>query len=77
MNYGSKVQFMCSVSELKYFNLMIYRANTVKLILNSSIRLLLNSCRLSGTYVDKDKVAFTDKSSLIRLMIVASRCNES
>ena len=77
MNYESKVQFMCSVSELKYFNLMIYRANTVKLILNSSIRLLLNSCRLSGTYVDKDKVAFTDKSSLIRLMIVASRCNES
>ena len=76
MNYESKVQFMCSVSELKYFNLMIYRANTVKLILNSSIRLLLNSCRLSGTYVDKDKVAFTDKSSLIRLMIVASRCNE-
>ena len=77
MNYESKVQFMCSVSELKYFNLMIYRANTVKLILNSSIRLLLNSCRLIGTYVDKDKVAFTDKSSLIRLMIVASRCNES
>ena len=77
MNFESKVQLICSVSELKYFNLMIYRANTVKLILNSSIRLLLNSCRLSGTYVDKDKVAFTDKSSLIRLMIVASRCNES
>ena len=77
MNYESKVQFMCSVSELKYFDLMVYRANTAKLILNSSIRLLLNSCRLSGTYVDKDKVAFTDKSSLIRLMIVASRCNES
>ena len=77
MSYESKVQIMCSDSELKYFNLMIYRTNTAKLILNSSIRLLLNSCRLSGTYVDKDKVAFTDKSSLIRLMIVASRCNES
>ena len=77
MNYGSKVQFMCSVSELKYFDLVVYRTNTAKLILNSSIRLLLNSCRLIGTYVDKDKVAFTDKSSLIRLMIVASRCDES
>ena len=77
MNYESKVQFMCSVSELKYFDLMVYRTNTVKLILNSSIGLLLNSCRLSGTYVDKDKVAFTDKSSLIKLMMIASRCNES
>ena len=76
MNYGSKVQFMCSVSELKYFDLMVYRTNTAKLILNSSIRLLLNSCRLSGTYVDKDKVAFTDKSSLIKLMMIASRCNQ-
>ena len=65
MNYESKVQFMCSVSELKYFDLMVYKTNTAKLILNSSIRLLLNSCRLIGTYVDRDKVAFTDKSSLI------------
>ena len=77
MNCGSKVQFVSSDSELQYFDRIDNRVNNAKLILNSSIRLLLNSCRLIGTYVDKDKVAFTDKSSLIKLMMIASRCNES
>ena len=77
MNCGSKVQFVCSDSELKYFDRIDDWANNAKLILNSSIRLLLNSCRLSGTYVDDNKVSFTDKTSLIKLMIIASRCNES
>ena len=77
MNYSSKVQFVCSGSELKYFDRIDNRANNAKLILNSSIRCLLNSYRLIGTYVVDNKVSFTGKTSLIGLMIVASRCNKS
>ena len=77
MNCGSKVQFVCSDSELKYFDRIDDWANNAKLILNSSIRCLLNSYRLIGTYVVDNNVSFTDKIGLIRLMMITSRCNES
>ena len=77
MNYGSKVQFVSSDSELQYFDRIDNRANNAKLILNSSIRCLLNSYRLIGTYVVDNNVSFTDKIGLIRLMMITSRCNES
>ena len=77
MNCGSKVQFVCSDSELKYFDRIDNRANNAKLTLSSSIRCLLNSYRLVGTYVVDSNVSFTDKTGLIKLMIITSRCNES
>lgn len=77
MNCGSKVQFVSSDSELQYFDRIDNRANNAKLILNSSIRCLLNSYRLIGTYVVDNNVSFTDKIGLIRLMMITSRCNES
>ena len=77
MNCGSKVQFVSSDSELQYFDRINNRANNAKLILNSSIRCLLNSYRLIGTYVVDNNVSFTDKIGLIRLMMITSRCNES
>ena len=77
MNCGSKVQFVCSDSELKYFDRIDNRANNAKLTLDSSIRCLLNSYRLVGTYVVDSNVSFTDKTGLIKLMIITSRCNES
>ena len=77
MNCGSKGQFVSSDSELQYFDRIDNRANNAKLILNSSIRCLLNSYRLIGTYVVDNNVSFTDKIGLIRLMMITSRCNES
>ena len=77
MNCGSKVQFVSSDSELQYFDRIDNRANNAKLILNSSIRCLLNSYRLIGTYVVDNNVSLTDKIGLIRLMMITSRCNES
>ena len=77
MNCGSKVQFVSSDSELQYFDRIDNRANNAKLILNSSIRCLLNSYRLIGTYVVDNNVSFTGKIGLIRLMMITSRCNES
>ena len=77
MNCGSKVQFVSSDSELQYFDRIDNRANNAKLTLDSSIRCLLNSYRLVGTYVVDSNVSFTDKTGLIKLMIITSRCNES
>ena len=77
MNCGSKVQFVSSDSELQYFDRIDNRVNNAKLILNSSIRCLLNSYRLIGTYVVDNNVSLTDKIGLIRLMMITSRCNES
>ena len=77
MNYGSKVQFVCSDSELKYFDRIDNRANNAKLTLSSSIRCLLNSYRLVGTYVVDSNVSLTDRTGLVKLMIITGRCNES